>query len=94
MLDRKTSSDSCGDGQTSALAGKEEKDRERRRKRYKFALVRWKEMGGWEDYPKLAIEYKDVLNQWYMIDYEVICDDQPERVLRGMLKLLKEDKDG
>lgn len=79
---------------TQETTNKEEKDRERRRKKYKFALVRWKELGNWEDYPTLVVEYKRVLNQWYMTDYEIICDDQPERVLRGMLKLLKEDKDG
>jgi len=79
------------------LDTKEAKERERRRKKYKFALVRWNDSIGeaWgKTPPDYAIEYKTTLNEWYMIDYEVICDWEPERVLRGMLKLLKEDKDG
>jgi hypothetical protein len=67
---------------------REQKERERRRKKYKFALVKWLDWG--ED--EYCIEYKSILNyDWYK-NHEVICDDQPERVLRGMLKLLKEDK--
>ena len=74
------------------LDAKETKERERRRKRYKFALVKWDEqIGNWEDYPKLAVEHKDVLNQWWSGSHEVICDWEPERVLRGMLKLMKEN---
>jgi hypothetical protein len=72
---------------------REQKERERRRKKYKFALVKWGEIGGWEDYPRYAVEYKRVLNQWYMSDYTIICDDQPERVLKGMLKLMEEPKE-
>ena len=72
---------------------REAKERERRRKKYKFALVEWGEMGGWEDYPRYAVEYKDVLNKWYMTDYTIICDDQPERVLKAMLKLMEEPKE-
>lgn len=73
---------------------REDKDRERRRKKYKFALVEWEHIGGWEDYPRMAVEYKSTLYQWHPYEYKVLCDDQPERVLKGMLKLLKEDKDG
>ncbi len=69
----------------------EDKEREKRRKKYKFALVEWdSEIGNWEAYPKLAVEHKNVLEQWWVGSYKVICDDQPERVLRGMLKLLQE----
>jgi hypothetical protein len=69
----------------------EDKDSERRRKKYKYALVEWNgEIGNWEDYPKLAIEHKDVLNQWWSGSHKVICDDRPYKVLKGMLKLLKE----
>ena len=75
------------------LDAKEEKDRERRRKKYKFALVEWQEMDGWEDTPKLAIEYKKVLNEWWSGSHRVLCDDQPERVLKGMLKLMEEPKE-
>lgn len=70
-----------------------DKERERRRKRYKFALVQWEEIGGWEDQPRLAIEHKKVLAQWWTESHTVICDDQPERVLKGMLKLLKENEE-
>lgn len=69
-----------------------DKERERRRKRYKYALVKWDDIGGWEDYPRIAVEHKDVLNHWASYNYEVICDWEPERVLRGMLKLLKENE--
>jgi hypothetical protein len=69
----------------------EDKEREKRRKKYKFALVKREEkMDEWKDYPEYAVEYKSVLNRWYTTDYTMICDDQPERVLRGMLKLLQE----
>ncbi len=77
------------------LDAKEEKERERRRKRYKFALVKWDEDLGyvWEKKPPdYAVEHKDVLAQWWAGSHTVICDDQPEKALRGMLKLLKEDK--
>ena len=97
MLEKDTSSDSCGDGQTSAIAGKEAKDRERRRKRYKFALVEWEYMDSWEGYPRFAVEHKNVLSVWWQHSHRVLCDDQPEKVLRAMLKLMeepKEDKDG
>jgi hypothetical protein len=76
------------------LDAKEEKDRERRRKRYKFALVRWDNMEGWEDTSRFGLEYKDTLKQWWITDCTVLCDDQPEKVLRAMLKLMEEDKDG
>ena len=69
-----------------------DKERERRRKKYKFALVKWEEIGGWEDQPRYAVEHKDVLKTWWQSSHEVICDDQPERVLKGMLKLLKENE--
>jgi hypothetical protein len=68
---------------------REQKDRERRRKKYKFALVKWVwPMSGY------FVEHKDVL-KWKLHQgtHEVICDWEPERVLRGMLKLLKEKED-
>ena len=71
----------------------EDKEREKRRKKYKFALVKWEEIGGWEDCPRYAVEYKSVLNGWYVTDYTILCDDQPERVLKGMLKLLRRSND-
>jgi hypothetical protein len=73
---------------------REDKERERRRKRYKFALVRWEEMNGWEDAPTICIERKDVLRTWWAQSHTVLCDDQPERVLRGMMKLMEENEDG
>ena len=71
---------------------KDDKDRERRRKRYKYALVKWEDIGGWEDSPRISIEHKNVLRTWWMESHTIICDDQPERVLRGMLKLLQENE--
>ena len=74
---------------------REQKERERRRKKYKFALVKWdKEIGGWQaTQTQYAIEHKEyVLMQWWQKSHEVICDDQPYKVLKGMLKLLKENK--
>ena len=65
-------------------------EKERRRKKYKFALVKWEPIGGWEDYPRYAVEHKEVLRTWWHSSHKVLCDDQPERVLRGMLKLLEE----
>ena len=75
---------------------REDKERERRRKKYKFALVKWDAgISGWEDYPTYAIEHKEyVLTQWWQKSHVVICDDQPYKVLKGMLKLLKEQEDG
>lgn len=62
-----------------------DKERERRRKKYKFALVQWM----WHE-EVYKVEYKTTLDQPWYVDHKVLCDDQPERVLRGMLKLLKE----
>jgi hypothetical protein len=68
-----------------------DKERERRRKKYKFALVRWTYPMGTSEIH--SVEYKQILRmKMYVGMHEVICDDQPERVLKGMLKLLKEDK--
>lgn len=72
---------------------REDKERERRRKRYKFALVRW--TYPMDKYKSHAVEQKRVLGmRMYVGMYEILCDDQPEKVLRGMLKLLKENEDG
>ena len=67
-----------------------QKERERRRKKYKLALIKWKAWGS-EQY---VVEYKAdiVWKEQFMGVPEVICDWEPERVLKGMLKLLKEDK--
>jgi hypothetical protein len=63
---------------------------ERRRKRYKLALVHWGESDSWGK-AYYAIEYKEVLEQWTEgPDYTMVCDHQPHHVLRGMLKLLEE----
>jgi len=65
-----------------------QKERERRRKKYKYALVAWR-------YPQSghSVEYKSVLGMnLYRGSFEIVCDWEPERVLRGVLKLLKEDK--
>ncbi len=79
--------------ETSDLTNvREAKDRERRRKKYKFALVYWpEEIGDWES--GYTIEHKTMLNHWWRESHEVICDDQPEKVLRAMLKLLEEPKE-
>jgi hypothetical protein len=66
--------------------------RERRRKRYKFALVKWAEMDGWEDQPKISIEHKDVLRTWWQLSHEVLCDDQPYKVLKAMATLAEENE--
>lgn len=76
------------------LDRKEEKRREHRRKKYKFALVQWYswDMGGPAKY---ALEHKENI-KWkesFMGPATILCDDQPERVLRGMLKLLVENGD-
>jgi hypothetical protein len=70
---------------------REQKERERRRKKYKFALVLWDEdlAGGLSRY---EVTHKEALVSWWQQSYEVICDWEPERVLRGMLKLLEEPK--
>lgn len=71
-----------------------DKEREKRRKKYRYALVKWDaSIAGWEDYPTIAVEHKDVLRTWWQRSHTILCDDQPKQVLRGMLKLLKEDKD-
>ena len=67
-----------------------DKERESRRKRYKFALVKWADLDGWENQPKISIEHKDVLRTWWQSSHEVLCDDQPHKVLNTMLKLLEE----
>ena len=66
-----------------------DKERERRRKKYKFALVRWLDWEG-DNY---AVEYKSILGYSWYSHHEVLCDDQPERVLRAMKRMM-EDKDG
>lgn len=81
MTEAKAESDKC------------QKERERRRKKYKFALVQWEYMDSWEGYPKFAIESKKVLATWWTQSHTILCDDQPEKVLRAMLKLMKENKD-
>jgi len=80
---------------SSEAAGEDKglREQERRRKKYKFALVRWEETGGWEDYPTYAVEHKEVLRTWWQHSHTILCDDQPEKVLRAMLKLMKENED-
>lgn len=63
-----------------------DKERERRRKRYKFALVKWRD-------GRYAVESKNYLGlSWWVSsdDYQVLCDWEPEKVLRAMLRMLKE----
>jgi len=67
--------------------------RERRRRRYKFALVKWAEIGGWEDRPKISVEHKDVLRTWWQSSHEVLCDDQPYKVLKAMAALAEENEE-
>lgn len=67
-----------------------DKELERRRKRCKFALVYWEKSDSWGE-AHYYIEYKTILKHWTEGgDYKMVCDHQPHRVLRGMLKLLKE----
>lgn len=82
---------------SSEGAGKDKslREQERRRKKYKFALVKW---SGWETagLNRYAVEYKENL-LWkasFTGHPEILCDWEPERVLKGMLKLLKENEDG
>ena len=79
--------------QETSESDKCQKERERRRKRYKFALVEWEHMDSWDGYPRFAIEHKNVLRTWWQHSHKVLCDDQPERVLKGMLKLMEEPKE-
>jgi hypothetical protein len=66
--------------------------KQRRKDRYKFALVEWIEQEEWGYPQSYAVEPKNTLNMWRPSEYTILCDDQPEKVLRGMLKLLKEEK--
>jgi hypothetical protein len=67
-----------------------DKELESRRKRCKLALVYWEESAWGES--TYYIEYKTTLKQWTEgKDYKMVCDYQPHPVLRGMLKLLKEE---
>ena len=68
-----------------------DKERERRRKRYKYALVKWMYHND-ESSNVTFVERKDVLKYYHAGTYETLCDWEPERVLRGMLKLLKENE--
>ena len=68
-----------------------EKELERRRKRYEFALVHWNESdsGFYGNY--YAIESKKDLEGWIEgEEYKIVCDTEPSYVLRAMKKLLKE----
>lgn len=59
------------------------------RERYKFALVYWIEQP-WQ-HSHYAIEEKKNLEGWIEDEeYRLLCDTQPHKVLRAMLKLLKE----
>lgn len=74
----------------------EDKEQEKRRKKYKFALVRWDDdiaAQYQQKTPDYAIEHKSILGHWWQYSYTILCDDQPERVLRAMLKLLKENEE-
>lgn len=80
MTEAKGKSDKCQ---------KADAERERRRKKYKFALVKWM----WQDDENsrvVFVERKDVLKYYHAGTYETLCDWEPEKVLKGMLKLLKE----
>jgi hypothetical protein len=67
-----------------------EKELERRRKRYEFALVHWYESEAWGE-ACYAIERKDNLKDWIEgEEYKIVCDTEPSYVLRAMKKLLKE----
>ena len=72
---------------------REQKERERRRKKYRYALVEWEYMDSWDGCPKYGIESKKVLATWWTNSHKVLCDDQPERVLKAMLKLMEEPKE-
>ena len=65
-----------------------DKERERRRKKYKFALVRY----DWP-YKGYGVEYKQILASKWARDHTVLCDWEPHAVLKGMLKLLEEPKE-
>jgi len=70
----------------------DDKERERRRKRYKFALVKWTEWTA-NFREKYEVEHKENI-RWkarYYGEPVILCDWEPEKVLKAMLKLLKED---
>ena len=79
--------------ETTNESDKCQKERERRRKKYRYALVEWEHMDSWVGYPKFAVEHKNVLRTWWQHSHKVLCDDQPEKVLRAMLKLMEEPKE-
>ena len=62
-----------------------------KKNRYKYALVFFP---GWtKEFDRHAIESKVFLRIYNAFDdCTVICDDQPYKVLQGMLKLLEEKK--
>lgn len=79
---------------SSEGAGKEKslREQERRRRKYKFALVKWESMDSWEGYPTYAVEHKNILRTWWQHSHTVLCDDQPEKVLKAMLRMMEETK--
>jgi len=76
---------------SSEGAGKDKslREQEKRRKKYKYALVKYE----WP-FSGYGMEYKPLLTKPWIRAHTILCDDQPEKVLRGMLKLMKEQEDG
>lgn len=68
-----------------------DKKLERRRKKYKYALVKWSFLFRNDGY---RIEHKGFLGHtgWHQGFFEIICDHQPHHVLKSMLKLLTEEE--
>jgi hypothetical protein len=61
-----------------------------RKKKYARALVYWYDSSWGRAY--YSIESLDVLKTWVQdIDYQIVCDTEPVKVLRGLLKLLKDE---
>ena len=62
-----------------------------RKKKYARALVYWYDSDSWGR-AYYSIESSAVLKTWVQdVDYQIVCDTKPVKVLKGLLKLL-EDK--
>jgi len=59
-----------------------------RKKKYARALVYWYDSSWGRAY--YSIESLAVLKTWVLdADYRIVCDTEPVKVLKGMLKLLE-----
>jgi len=76
--------------ETQSESDKCQKEREKRQAKYKMALVRHKGYYEGDDWDYQVVSKKTLMYDWWMPSHEVICDDQPERVLRAMKRMMEE----